>query len=89
MSTTPSVAGTPQRSNTESVPMDTEIYGVVTVICGCCGQTHISINRRAWNREPLFCERCMALPDATAEAMILARESERIASDLPIVEVIW
>jgi len=67
---------------------DTEKRGVVGMRCGCCGETVISINRSAWNGEPLFCEACMALPETEAEVMIVAREASRLAAGLPVVELL-
>ena len=67
---------------------DPELRGVVGMRCGCCGETVISINRSAWGGEPLFCEACMARPEAEAEAMILAREQGRLQAGLPIVELL-
>ena len=56
-------------------PTDTPQTGVVGVTCACCGKTVIIINRAAYDGDPAFCRACLALPEATAEAMILAREA--------------
>lgn len=57
----------------QNTPTDS---GVVGVTCACCGETVIIINRRAYDGDdPEFCRACLDLPEAQAEAMILAREA--------------
>ncbi len=49
--------------------------GVLAVRCACCATTWIIINRRAYDGDLQFCRACLALPEATAEAMILGTEA--------------
>ncbi len=60
--------------NTPQSPM-----GVTGVVCSCCGETVFVVNRATYAGEPLFCRRCMALPEEVAEALILDYERQIVA----------
>lgn len=69
--------GPPMNTTIERIAPHPDLSGgVVAVLCACCGETWLIINRTAYDGELQFCRACLALPEPEAEALIAQTEKK-------------